>query len=173
LDRVTQGNSSGGIAQSAGVALIGGAISAYALLDAYVVGPVVIGLSDWLDPFAVFGVATGVLTLVNVACCSWLERRGHGHRGDQPNRIEAMLERLGSSRLMRRPLAWITDGSAAWFALAAVTVNAIFVVGVARFVGGRRVSRRRILLASAAYSISFAAFFVAVGFGAGGAIRGL
>lgn len=155
------------------MALIGGAISAYALFDAYVVGPVVIELSAWLDPFVVFAVAAAALTLLNVACCSWLERRGHGPRADRPNRIEARLERLGSSRLMRRPVGWITDGSAAWFALAAVTVNAIVVVGVARFVGGRRVGRRRILLASAAYSISFAAFFVAVGFGAGGAIRGL
>jgi hypothetical protein len=119
------------VASSAGVALIGGAISAYALLDAYVVGPVVVELSTWLDPFVVFAVAAALLTLLNVACCSWLERRGHGRRADRPSRIEARLERLGSSRLMRRPVGWITDGSAAWFALAAVTVNAIFVVGVA------------------------------------------
>jgi hypothetical protein len=153
------------------VALTGGAISAYALLDAYVLGPVVIELSAWLDPFVVFGVAAAVLTLINIACCSWLERRGHGP--DKPSRVEARLERIGSSRLMRRPVRWIADGSAAWLVLSAVIVNAIFVVGVARFVGGRRVARRRILLASAAYSISFAAFFVAVGFGTGGAIRAL
>ena len=153
------------------MALIGGAISAYALLDAYVLGPVVIELSAWLDPFIVFGVAAAVLTLINMACCSWLERRGHGP--DKPNRVEARLERIGSNRLMRRPVRWIADGSGAGFVLGAVIVNAIFVVGVARFVGGRRVHRRRIVLASAAYSISFAAFFVAVGFGTGGAIQAL
>jgi hypothetical protein len=170
LDRVTPETSSRGFAQSARVALIGGAVTAYALLDAYVLGPVVIELSAWFDPFVVFGVATAVLTLVNVACCSWLERRGDDHA---PNRIEARLERLGSSRLMRRPVEWITRGSSAWFVLAAVIVNAIFVVGVARFLGGGPVDRRRIMLASAAYSITFAAFFVAVGFGAGDAIRTL
>jgi hypothetical protein len=106
----------------------------------------------------------------HLACCSWLERRGDDHA---PGRIEARLERLGSSRLMRRPVEWITRGSSAWFVLAAVIVNAIFVVGVARFLGGGPVDRRRIMLASAAYSITFAAFFVAVGFGAGDAIRTL
>jgi hypothetical protein len=170
LDRVTPESSSRGFAQSARVALIGGAVTAYALLDAYVLGPVVIEASAWFDPFVVFGVATAVLTLVNVACCSWLERRGDDHA---PGRIEARLERLGSSRLMRRPVQWITRGSSASFVLAAVIVNAIFVVGVARFLGGGPVDRRRIMLASAAYSITFAAFFVAVGFGAGDAIRTL
>ena len=167
---MTQKNSSRGFAQSARVALVGGAVTAYALLDAYVLGPVVIELSAWFDPLVVFGVATAVLTLVNVACCSWLERRGEGRA---PGRIEARLERLGSSRLMRRPVQWITRGSSAWFVLAAVIVNAIFVVGVARFLGGAPVNRRRIMLASAAYSVTFVAFFVAVGFGAGGTIRAL
>jgi hypothetical protein len=170
LDAVAQGNSSQGFAQSARVALIGGAVSAYALLDAYVLGPVVIELSAWLDPFVVFGVAAAVLTLLNVACCSWLERRG---RDGEPGRIEARLERLGSSRAMRRPVQWITRGSSAWFVLAAVIVNAIFAVGVARFLGGKPVNRRRILLASAAYSITFAAFFAALGFGAGDVVRAL
>jgi hypothetical protein len=170
LDEMTEQSSSRGFAGSARVALIGGAITAYALFDAYVIGPVVIELSAWFDPFIVFGVATAVLTLVNVACCSWLERRGDER---QPGRIEARLERFGSSRLMRRPVQWITRGSSAWFVLAAVIVNAIFVVGVARFLGGAPVDRRRIMLASAAYSITFAAFFAAVGFGAGDAIRAL
>lgn len=165
-----QGSSSRGFAKSARVASIGGAVTAYALFDAYVIGPMVIELSAWYDPFVVFGVATALLTLVNVACCSWLERRGDDRA---PGRIEARLERLGSSKLMRRPVNWITRGSSAWFVLGAVIVNAIFVVGVARFLGGGPVDRRRIMLASAAYSITFAAFFVAVGFGAGGAIRAL
>jgi hypothetical protein len=115
LDRVTRQSSSHGVGKSARVALIGGAVTAYALLDAYLLGPVVIELSAWFDPFVVFGLAAAVLTLVNVACCSWLERRG----------------------------------------------------------GRRPVERRRILLASAAYSITFAAFFAAVGFGAGDAVRAL
>ena len=167
---MTQESSSRGVARSAGVALIGGTVTAYALLDAYVLGPVVIELSAWFDPFVVFGVATAVLTLVNVACCSWLERRGDN---GTPGRLEARLERLGSSRLMRRPVDWVTRGSSLWFVLGAVIVNAIFVVGVARFLGGRPVDRRRILLASAAYSITFAAFFAALGFGAGDVVRTL
>jgi hypothetical protein len=167
---MTQESSSRGFVGSARVALIGGAVTAYALFDAYVIGPLVIELSAWYDPLVVFSVATVVLTLVNVACCSWLERRGDDHA---PGRIETRLERLGSSRLMRRPVQWITRGSSAWFVLAAVIVNAIFVVGVARFLGGGPVDRRRIMLASAAYSITFAAFFAAVGFGAGDAIRAL
>ena len=170
VDGVAHGNSSQGVGTSARVALIGGAVTAYALLDAYVLGPVVIELSAWFDPFVVFGVAAAVLTLVNVACCSWLERRGDNGK---PGRLEARLERLGSSRLMRRPVDWVTRGSSVWFVLGAVIVNAIFVVGVARFLGGRPVDRRRILLASAAYSITFAAFFVALGFGAGDVVRAL
>lgn len=167
---MTQGSSSQGIGGSARVALIGGAVTAYALLDAYILGPVVIELSAWFDPFVVFGVATAVLTLLNVACCSWLDRRGDNGK---PGRLEARLERLGSSRLMRRPVDWVTRGSSLWFVLGAVIINAIFVVGVARFLGGRPVDRRRIVLASAAYSITFAAFFVALGFGAGDVVRAL
>ena len=167
---MTHGSSSQGIGGSARVALIGGAVTAYALLDAYILGPVVIELSAWFDPFVVFGVATAALTLLNVACCSWLDRRGDNGR---PGRLEARLERLGSSRLMRRPVDWVTRGSSLWFVLGAVIINAIFVVGVARFLGGRPVDRRRIVLASAAYSITFAAFFVALGFGAGDVVRAL
>ena len=57
--------------------------------------------------------------------------------------------------------------------LGAVVINAIFLVGVARFLGGRPVDRHRIVLASAAYSITFVAFFVALGFGAGDVVRAL
>ena len=166
---MTQGSSSRGFAQSARVALIGGAVSAYALLDAYVLGPVVIELSAWFDPFVVFGVAAAALTLVNVACALAPAPGRRARAG--PDRGQARAARLqqadeASRAVDHARLVHIV-------VLAAVIVNAIFVVGVARFLGGGPVDRRRIMLASAAYSITFAAFFAAVGFGAGDAIRAL
>ncbi len=75
----------------------------------------------WFNPLIVFGAAAGLLlTLLNVACCTWIERQWGGWIA----------------------VAWITRGSDAWYTLAAALANAIIVVALARFIGGQPVAER-------------------------------
>jgi hypothetical protein len=131
----------------------------------------VLGLAARLNPLTVFAAAAFVLTLVNIACCAWLQRRWEVWIAGNARQLEARLAKTRSGRVMRRPVAWITRGSDGWFALAAVLVGAVIVVALARFTGGEPISKRRIRLASIGYSIFFAAVYSAIGFAVGDAIR--
>jgi hypothetical protein len=63
---------------------------------------------------------------------------GHGER------VEARLEKLRSGRITRHPVEWVRRGSVGWFALAAILLNAVVAVAVARLVGGEPVGARRV-----------------------------
>jgi hypothetical protein len=94
LDAVTQGSSSQGIGGSAWVALIGGAVTAYALLDAYILVPVAIELSAWAARAARVkpsDEAPGGLGHARLVAVVRAGRRGHqrhlpGRRGALPRR---------------------------------------------------------------------------------------
>ena len=61
-------------------------------------------------------------------------------------------------------------GSDAWFTLAAILMNPVIVIALARLIWGQPVGPRPVGLAAAGYSIVFAAVFSAIGFAAGDAI---
>lgn len=46
--------------------------------------------------------------------------------------MEATLAKRRKSRLMHHPVAWITRGSDAWFTLAAILMNPVIVIALAR-----------------------------------------
>jgi hypothetical protein len=66
-------------------------------------------------------------------------------------RVEKRIEDLRNARIMRRPIAWISEGSVGRFVLAAILTNAIIAVTAAHVVG-TPVDRRRIVFASAAFA---------------------
>ena len=110
------------------------------------------------------------LTLINGACCRWVERQWDAWIAGNAKRMEATLAKRRKSRLMRHPVAWITRGSDAWFMLAAILMNPVIVIALARMIGGPPVAPRPVRLAAAGYSIVCAAVFSANGFAAGDAI---
>lgn len=151
--------------------LMGPAVGAYAFLDDLFLGPIVVGLAVWLPWYVAFGLAAPMLTLVNIASCNWLQRsweswiQGHGAK------LEAKLERLRRSRLLRHPVGWIARESEVWFVIAAGLIGTVIVVGVARLSGGEPVARRTLAFASVAYSAGFAATYTIVGLGIGDLLR--
>jgi len=121
---------------------------------------VVVFLAAWLNALVVFGAALVVLTVVNGACCSWLESRWDGWISSRfGKKVERRLEKMRAGRVMRHPAAWITDGSDAWFGGAAALTNAITAVTVAHMVTGQPVAQRRVRIAS----VSFAALVAGLG----------
>lgn len=147
--------------------LIGTTVGVYAFLDDLLLGPILIGVTVWVPWYLTFGVAAGLFTVTNIACCNWMQRswdiwiRGHGAR------LEARLEKLRRGRLLRHPLGWITRDSDVWLTVAAGLIGTVIVVAVARLAGSKPVEQRRIVFASVAYSVGFAATYTGVGVGIG------
>ncbi len=151
--------------------VIGAAVGIYAFLDDLFLGPILVGLAVWLPWYLTFGAAAGLLTSVNIACCNWVQRGWdswiHGHGA----RLEARLERLRRVRLLRHPLGWITRDSDVLLTIAAGLIGTVIVVAVARVAGSKPVGQRRVVFASVAYSVGFAATYTGVGVGIGDLLR--
>ena len=145
--------------------LAGAAVGAYAFLDDLVLGPAVVALAVWFPWYLVLGAAAIGLTFVNIACCTWLQRRWQSWIEGHGSRLESRLERLRHGRLLRRPVGWITRDSDILFTIAAGLIGTVIVAAVACLAGSRPLTRRRILFASAAYSVGFAATYTGVGVG--------
>lgn len=109
--------------------------------------------------------------LLVIACCRWVDRRWEDWFSGKGRRIETRLEAMRASRLMRHPVVWIQRGSDRWYALAAAVANPILVAGVARFVGGKRIGERRIVLGAVAYAIPYVATWTMVGLVVSGSLR--
>lgn len=121
---------------------------------------IVILLAVWLNALVVFVAALIVLTVVNTACCNWIESRWDGWISSSfGTRMERKLEKMRAGRVMRHPVDWITRGSDAWFDLAAALTNAITTVTIAHLVTGQPVGQRRVRIAS----VWFAAFVAGLG----------
>ena len=142
---------------------IGALVAVYAFLDDLILGPVLIAAAVWVPWYLDFAVAAAVLTIINVACCTWMQRswddwiRGYGAK------LEARLEKLRRGRVLRHPLGWIARDSAVLLTIAAGLIGTVIVVAVTRLAGGNPIGRRRILYASVAYSVGFAATYTGVG----------
>ena len=153
--------------------VIGALVAAYAFLDDLLLGPILVGLAVWLPWYLTFGVASGVLAFINIACCNWMQQRWdswiHGHGA----KLEAALEKRRRGRLLRHPLAWITRDADVWLTIAAGLIGTVIVVAVARLAGSKPIGQRRIVFASVAYSVGFAATYTGVGVGIASLVRAI
>ena len=150
--------------------VVGSIVAAVAFFDGVVVGAPIALLAASFRPALVYVVATIAVVVLVVGCCTWVDRRWDDWFSGNGKRIEARLERMRGSRVMRHPVAWIDRGSDRWYALAAAVANPILVAGLARFVGGRPVGERRILLGAVAYAVPYVAMWSIIGFALGEAV---
>jgi hypothetical protein len=142
---VERETSTSGVAHPARTAAVGTGIALYATFDSLISGLPIAALAAWLNPLIVFGAAAALLTVLNIACCNWIERQWSGWIAGNAKRLEAKLDKMRRSRVMRHPVAWITRGSDAWYTLAAAVANAIIVAafgGSCRYYTPRASPRR-------------------------------
>lgn len=151
--------------------IVGTVVAAFAFFDGVFIGAPIALLAASFRPLVVYAAATVVVILLVIACCSWVDRRWDDWFSGNGKRIESRLEGMRKSRLMQHPVAWIQRGSDRWYAFAAAVANPILVAALARFVGGKPVGERRILLGSVAYAIPYVAMWSLVGFALGDAVR--
>jgi hypothetical protein len=142
---------------------IGALVGVYAFLDDLLLGPVLVAMTVWVPWYFEFAIAAGALTFINIVCCNWLQRswddwiRGYGAK------LKARLEKLRRGRVLRHPLGWITRDSVVLITIAAGLIGTVIVVAVIRLAGSKPIGQRRILFASIAYSVGFAATYTGVG----------
>lgn len=131
---------------------VGALVAGYAFFDVVPIAVVVVGLTAWFErPLILFVITAIALIVINVACCRWLQSHESWISGNG-ERVEAKLDKMRKSRLMKHPVAWITRGSDWWFGLATAIVNPIIVVAGARMIGGDPISERRVMIAAVAYA---------------------
>jgi hypothetical protein len=153
-------------------AVIGTVVGAYAIFDSLVLLAVLVTLVMFLDPLGVYLGSIALITLLNLACCRWLDRRwdvwvaaGHARR------LEPRLAKLRASSVMQRPLRWITGGSTALFAAAAAVINPVIVIGIGRMLGGEPIGDRRSGIASLSYAVVVSSLYLVVAIAVRQAIR--
>jgi hypothetical protein len=147
--------------------LAGSIVAAVAFLDGVFIGAPIALLSASLRPLWVFAFAAVAVSFVAMACCGWVNRRWDDWLSGSGARMEKRFEAMRTSRLMRHPVRWIQEGSDRSYAFAAALANPILVAAFARFVGGKPVSDRRIVLGAVAYAVPYAAMWSLVGFALG------
>jgi hypothetical protein len=153
---------------------IGGTIvAAFAFFDGIFLGAPIAVLAASFRPLAVYGVAVVAVVLIVTACCRWVDRRWDVWFSGNGSRVEARLEGMRESRLMRHPVAWIQRGSDRWYGLAAAVANPILVSAFARVAGGRPVGERRIMLGAVAYALPYVAMWTIVGLAVGDSLRAM
>jgi hypothetical protein len=103
------------VAHPGRTAAVGTSIALYATFDSLISGVPIAALAALLPPLIVFGAAAALLTLLNIACCNWVERQWVGFVAGNAKRLEAKLDKMRKSPVMRHPVAWITRGSDAWY----------------------------------------------------------
>ena len=152
--------------------VVGTIVAAFAFFDGVFLGAPIALLAASFRPLVVYGVAAILVILIVVACCSWVDRRWDEWFSGNGKRIETRLEGMRKSRLMQHPVAWIERGSDRWYAFAAAVANPILVGALARFISGKPIGERRILLGAVAYALPYVAMWTIVGFALGDSIRG-
>jgi ABC-type multidrug transport system fused ATPase/permease subunit len=153
--------------------VVGMLVAAVAFFDGVFIGAPIALLAASFRPSVVYVLATVVVVVfLVIGCCRWVDRRWDDwFSGKNGTRIEKRLETMRASRLMAHPVAWIQRGSDRWYALAAAVANPILVATLARFVGGKPVGKRRIVLGAVAYALPYVAMWSIVGFVFGETIR--
>ena len=151
--------------------VIGTVVAAVAFFDGVFLGAPIALLAASFRSLLVSGVATVAVVLLVIACCAWIDRRWDDWFSGNGKRLEARLETMRASRLMKHPVAWIQRGSDRWYACAAALANPILVGAFARAGGGRPIGERRILLGAVAYAVPYVAMWSLVGLALGDTIR--
>jgi hypothetical protein len=151
--------------------VVGTIVAAVAFFDGVFIGAPIALLVASFRPSLVYVLATVAVVLLVIGCCRWVDRRWEDWFSGNGTRIEKRLETMRASRLMVHPVAWIERGSDRWYALAAAVANPILVATLARFVGGKPVGERRIVLGAVAYALPYVAMWSIVGFAFGETIR--
>jgi hypothetical protein len=151
--------------------VVGTSVAAFAFFDGVFLGAPIALLAASFRPLIVYGVATILVILIVIACCSWVDRRWDVWFAGNGKRIEARLEGMRESRLMQHPVAWIERGSDRWYAFAAAVANPILVGALARLISGKPIGERRIFLGAVAYALPYVALWTIVGFALGDQIR--
>jgi hypothetical protein len=151
--------------------VVGTSVAAFAFFDGVFLGAPIALLAASFRPLIVYGVATILVVLIVIACCSWVDRRWDEWFAGNGKRIEARLEGMRASRLMQHPVAWIQRGSDRWYAFAAAVANPILVGALARLISGEPIGERRIFLGAVAYALPYVALWTIVGFALGDQIR--
>ena len=159
------------VAGAARSGIVGTIVAAVAFFDGVFIGAPIALLAAWFRPSLVYVLATVVVVLLVIGCCRWVDRRWDDWFSGNGTRIEKRLETMRASRLMAHPVAWIQRGSDRWYALAAAVANPILVATLARFVGGKPIGERRIVLGAVAYALPYVAMWSIVGFAFGETIR--
>ena len=159
------------VAGAARSGIVGTIVAAVAFFDGVFIGAPIALLAAWFRPSLVYVLATVVVVLLVIGCCRWVDRRWDDWFSGNGTRIEKRLETMRASRLMAHPVAWIQRGSDRWYALAAAVANPILVATLARFVGGKPIGERRIVLGAVAYALPYVAMWSIVGFALGETIR--
>jgi hypothetical protein len=150
---------------------MGTLVAIYGMFDTLLMGVPIVLLAAWLNPLVVFAVAAIGVTAADGLCCTWLDREGDRWFAGAGRRIEPKLRHVRTSRLLRRPVAWIEHGSDRQFALGAAITNAIIATVISRLLTGAPVGARRILMASFAYAMFFTGLYAFVGFLLGSALH--
>ena len=148
-----------------GTVAVGTVIAILSIFDALIFGLPTLLLALYFNPLAVFVVALAILVLVNVWACTWIDRKWDAWIVG--TRFETRMQKVRTGKRAKRPTDWIQRGSNLWFAFAAVLLNAIQVIAVTRLITGRAVGKRRIVIASIAYSLFVAGIFSLFGFALG------
>ena len=118
------------VGSAARTSVIGTVVGAFAFFDGVFLGAPIALLAASFRPALVYAVATVVVILLVIACCSWVDRRWDDWFSGHGTRIENRLEAMRASRLMSHPVAWIQNGSDRWYAFAAAVANPILIAAL-------------------------------------------
>lgn len=154
-----------------GTVVVGTLILIMMVFDAILFGLPIMGLAAWNRTLVVFVVSFAVLVALNIAACSWIERKWDAWVAG--SRVEARLQKIRDGKRAQRPIGWMNRGSDWWFGIAAAMLNAIQVIALSRLITGQRSSQRRLVIASVAYSLFIAGIFSLFGYALGDVIRAL
>ena len=160
------------VGSAARTSAIGTGVGAFAFFDGVFLGLPIAVLAAVFRPLVVYPVAVVAVILLVIACCTWVDRRWDEWFSGHGKKIETRLESMRESRLMSHPVAWIQSGSNRGYAFAAAVANPILIAGLARFIGGKPIGERRIMLGAVAYAIPYVAMWTIVGYALGGTLRG-
>ena len=161
-----------GVTDKVRTGAVGSVIAGYALFDVIPIAVIVVALTAWFErPLVLFLITAVALVVINVACCRWVQRHWDGWIAGNGKRVEAKLQTMRASRVMKHPVAWITRGSDWWYAVATAIVNPIIVIAAARTIGGQSIGERRIVIACVAYAVPMALVFTLTGYAVGEALR--
>lgn len=159
-----------GSAARTGVA--GAIVAAFAFFDGVFLGaPIAVFAAASMRPSLVLLVGILATVALVIGCCRWVDRRWDDWFSGNGKKIEARLESMRASRLMRHPVAWIQRGSDRWYAFAAAVANPILIAALARLVSGKPIGERRIVLGAVAYAIPYVAMWTIVGCVLGDTVR--